>query len=282
MNSTMEPHHDLSPKVRKSQKYVGQDLASREGEGVRLELFKERLGQHWDMVLDQVLGDLESIKVPDPGEALACLCSEEAFEKPIAGALVRSELATVITAKVRRSSEICWTLFGEHLSSDPIWEATKTWESALAADLNARRNLCGAVSHYLADSTGLPVVERLTDSPALMLRGVHMLVEEILAQIQGVSVNRFSEASIETTASGEIRAGGLTVALAPGQEDSLALLVRKAANDKEEFPERDSLEESYSNLKESTDRLLRMVEYLRLLPYLPGDCTVCRRVEPGN
>ena len=107
--------------------------------------------------------------------------------------------------------------------------ATKAWEVALAADLNARRNLCGAVSHYLADSTGLPVVERLTDSPALMLRGVHMLVEEILAQIQGVSVNRFSEASIETTASGEIRAGGLTVALAPGQEDSLALLVRKAA-----------------------------------------------------
>ena len=44
-------------------KYVGQDLASREGKGVRLELFKERLGQHWDLVLNQVLGDLESIKV---------------------------------------------------------------------------------------------------------------------------------------------------------------------------------------------------------------------------
>ena len=267
---------------RTVKKYVGQDLASREGKGVRLELFKERLGQHWDMVLDQVLGDLESIKVPGPGEALAWLCSEEAFEKPLAGALVQLELPTGITTKVHRSSEICWTLLGEHLPSDPIWEATKAWESALAADLKARRNLCGAVSHYLADSTGLPVVERLTDSPALMLRGVHMLVEEILAQIQGVSAGKFSEASMEATASGEIRAVGFTVALAPGQEDSLALLVRKAANDEEQFPERASAEESYSNLKESTERLLRMVEYLRLLPYLPGDCTVCRRVEPGN
>lgn len=220
--------------------------------------------------------------MPGPGEALAWLCSEGAFDKPIAGALVKSETAGGITVKVHQSSEICWTLLGEHLPNDPIWEATKTWESALAADLNARRNLCGTVSHYLADSTGLPVVERLTESPALMLRGVHMLVEEILAQIQGVSVNRFSEASMETTASGEIRAVGFTVALAPGQEDSLALLVRKAANDEEQFPERASVKESYSNLKEYTDRLLRMVEYLRLLPYLPGDCTVCRRVEPGN
>ncbi len=87
---------------------------------------------------------------------------------------------------------------------------------------------------------------------------------------------------MEASASGEVRAGGVTIVLAPGQEDSLALLVRKAANDEEQFPERASAEESYSNLKESTDSLLRMVEYLRLLPYLPGDCTVCRRVEPGN
>ncbi len=74
---------------RTVKKYVGQDLASREGKGVRLELFKERLGQHWDMVLNKVLGDLESIKVPAPGEALAWLYSEEAFAGPIAGALVR-------------------------------------------------------------------------------------------------------------------------------------------------------------------------------------------------
>ncbi len=234
------------------------------------------------MVLNQVLGDLESIKVPGPGEALTWLCSKEAFAKPIAGALVQSETAGGITVKVHQSSEICWMLLGEHLPNDPIWEATKAWEVALAADLNARRKLCGAVSHYLAESTGLPVVERLADSPALTLRGVHMLVEEILAQIQGGPVNKFSEASMETTASGEIRAGGVTLALAPGQEDSLAFLVRKAANDEEQFPERASAEESYSNLKESTDSLLRMVEYLRLLPYLPGDCTVCRRVEPGN
>ena len=197
------------------------------------------------------------------------------------GALVQSETAGGITVKVHQSSEICWTLLGEHLPNDPIWEATKDWEVALAADLNARRKLCGAVAHYLGDSTGLTAVERLTDSPALMLRGVHMLVEEILAQIQGVSAGKFSEASIETTASGEIRAGGLTLALAPGQEDSLAILVKKAANDEEQFPERASAEESYLNLMESTEHLLRMVEYLRLLPYLPGDCTVCRRVEPG-
>ena len=266
---------------RTVKKYVGQDLASREGKGVRLELFKERLGQHWDLVLNQVLGDLESIKVPGPGEALAWLCSEEAFAKPIAGALVQSETAGGITVNVHQSSEICWMLLGEHLPNDPIWEAAKAWEAALAADLNARRKLRGAVSQYLAEPTRLPVAERPTDSPALMLRGVHMLVEEILAQIQGVSAGKFSEASMEVTASGEVRAGGVTIALASSQEDSLALLVRKAANDEEQFPERASAKESYSNLKESTERLLRMVEFLRLLPYLPGDCTVCRRVEPG-
>ena len=241
---------------RTVKKYVGQDLASREGKGVRLELFKERLGQHWDIVLNQVLGDLETIKVPGPGEALAWLCCEQAFEKPLAGAFVQSELATGITAKVTRSSEICWALLGEHLPNDPIWEATKAWEGALAADLNARRNLCGAVSHFLAHSTGLPVVERLTESPALVLRGVHMLVEEILAKIQDVSAGKFSEASMETTASGEISARDVTLTLAPGQEDSLSLLVRKAANDEDQFPERASAEESYSNLKESTEHLL--------------------------
>ena len=109
-----------------------------------------------------------------------------------------------------------------------------------------------------------------------------MLVEEILAKIQDVSAGKFSEASMETTASGEISARDVTLTLAPGQEDSLSLLVRKAANDEDQFPERASAEESYSNLKESTEHLLRMVAYLRLLPYLPGDCTVCRRVEPGN
>ncbi len=261
---------------------MGQDLASLEGRGVRLELFKERLGQHWDPLLNRVLGDLESIKVPAPGKALAWLCSEEAFAEPTAGALVRLEASDGITAKVHQSSEICWTLLGEHLPNDPIWEATKAWEAALAADLSARRNLCGAVSHYLANSRGLPIVERLTDSPALMLCGVHMVVEEILAQIQGVSVGKFAEASMETTTSGEIRAGGVTIALAPGQEDSLSRLVRKAANEKEQFPERASAEESYSKLGECTERLLRIVEDLRLLPYLPGDCSVCRRVEPGN
>lgn len=267
---------------RTVKKYVGQDLASREGRGVRLELFKERLGQHWDMLLNRVLGDLESIKKPGPGEALAWLCSEEAFAGPIAGASVRLGPATGVTAKVRQSSEICWTLLGEHLPNDPIWEAAKAWEAALAADLSARRNLCRAVSHYLADSTRLPVVERLTDSPALMLRGVHMVVEEILAQIQGVSVSKFAEVNMETTASGEVRVGGVTIALAPGQEDSLSLLFGRAAGDQDMFPERASAEESYSNLRESTEHLLRMVAYLRLLPYLPGECTVCRRVEPGN
>ncbi len=109
-----------------------------------------------------------------------------------------------------------------------------------------------------------------------------MLVEEILAQIQGVSAGKFSEASMDATASGEIRAGGVTIALAPGEEDSLIHLIRNAANDRLQFAERASAGESYSNLKEATERLLRIVAYLRLLSYLPGDCSVCRRVEPGN
>jgi len=166
---------------RTVKKYVGQDLESREGRGVRLELFKERLGPHWDMLLGSVLGDLESIRVPGPAEALPSLGSQDAPRMSLAGALVYWKPSGEITVKVNRKSHLQWSLLAEPLPSDSIWEATKAWEAALAADLNARRKLCGAVSHFLAEFTGLPVVERLNDSPALMLRGVHMLVEEVLA-----------------------------------------------------------------------------------------------------
>ena len=55
---------------RTVRKHLESDIRSSGATEIRRELFKERLGQHWDMLLERVLGSLDSLKPLPPQEGV--------------------------------------------------------------------------------------------------------------------------------------------------------------------------------------------------------------------
>ena len=261
-------------------KYLEEDIHSTEATRIRQDLFKERLGQHWDMLIDNVTDDLAQIKVPGTRDLLAQLSSWSAGEFPVPGGIVILDVegAVRVDANARKRRE--WQLLQEHLLQDPIWRSVREWEEVMAQDLEARRPLYLVVEEFLTQNIGWPVRREADGSrePIVNPEGIYSLYEEAFARAIGLERPDW-EPDMFYEENGWARHRGTGKAWAPGKIDRVNRVMLDGQQALSNTQEAVRAAQAYQRNQKATNSLHETWQDIKLLRYLPRVCSVCGRVE---
>ena len=118
--------------ARTVRKHLESDIRSGEAVQIRQQLFKERLGKHWDMLIDGVLDQLEKLtELSVPGEELDLINSSGTYAREICGAVVIRDPGWALNVEVGGRKTHYWPLLWQHMPKDPLWAAVAKCEDGL-------------------------------------------------------------------------------------------------------------------------------------------------------
>lgn len=263
--------------VRTVKKHLGLELQTRQARLMREDLFKERLGRHWDLLLTAVLSEFESLETVQPGQAVVFIESTRGGARNLNGALVERGGQGKISVRIAARELIEWDLLREHIPKDPIWKQVGDWEAALGTTLQAEEGLYRAIEKQLQDSTGLPILDWRPDRPALTSKAAETLLLWLLRPDPSWSAPMGG--GITEEEDGEMRISASYIALAAGRREEITSIFSDTYRRFTPSSEVDAYRSAYDAHLLATKAIDRSVQLLRLLPYLAGNCEVCRRVE---
>lgn len=263
--------------VRTVKKHLGMELQTRQARTMREDLFKERLGRHWDLLLTAVLDQIESLEAVQPGQGVALIEPAGIGNRNFNGALVERGAPGEMTVRVEARDRIEWGLLQEHIPKDPLWKQAGDWEAALGTALRAEEILYKAIGKNLQDSTGLPILGWRPERPALTSKAAETLLLWLLQINPSWSVPMGG--GIKEEEDGELRVSSNYIALAPGRLEEIARALSDTYRRFLPSAEVVACRRAYDAHLAVTEAIDRSIRLLRLLPYLGGTCEVCRRGE---
>ena len=260
-------------------RFLKTDIRFSEPGTIRRELFKERLGHHWDMLVGESTESLRRTKGFDPWEFVEFVGKAGPHQFEIAGATVSVDDKWKVQVEVSASLERACQLLRQHLSDDVIWRSVQAWESAVSRDLVARRELYEAVEKQLRNARGWELAQTPVEPmvPTLLAGSVEYVYEVSLSEASGFSGRAIALESFHTEQGGRIDAGSRVLASAPGQKEALHKLLERVVRTMAASSEAAGAAATYRSVKSATNEVHLLLEDLRLLPYLPAVCDVCYR-----
>jgi len=249
----------------------------------RAEILKEALRKHHDSLLGELDQMLSSLAVPaDDFVPLSWLHDgQSVLTQPQAV----TEHQTVDVPKSHRVSrdreQTVRRLLRQHLKNDRLWKALAEWEKAYAAHITARIALQRRTVDILEEKTGYELVDRDGVSPPFVCSYTtgDLFFKAALRKGFGTpkSIDLESD-TVANTATGDVRYRGSILAVAPGHEKSTRRNLVNALRTLEESPEVNQVLSTYGALEEITERTRQVVEHLKLLGLIPGQCEICQRL----
>ena len=262
-------------------KYLKSDVRVAEIVEIRKDLLKERLGRHWDMLIEETRQQLTPLKALDPWEQIGRARESSATEEfTISGASVSPGPggAYLVQANARRT-RAC-QLLEEHLPHDPLWGLVSRWEEAVASDLRAQRALYALAAPALQTSNGWPI-QRGRDSNEMSWRpaAVDLVFEEGLVRACGIPRHGFATERCRETDDGMIDSAGSLVAYAPGECDRACTAIEQTIDQIANAGEAKKSALARKEAGDVAEEIRLLLDDLRLLTYLPGICAVCGRLQ---
>lgn len=263
---------------RTIRKHLFADIRSDETQSIRRELFKERLGRHWDMLIEGVLMGLGPTGVISPQDVLRALDSPESTPLETGGLRIEvsGEKKLSVEALARNSTE--WALLGQHIPADPLWSAVGAYERAVSTELKAYRDLERSVAQALGAALAVPVEDQVGETPSLAA----VLIRWAYAQVvlpEGQRQQLADEEVIESS-SGQMKVRDVSqAALLPGRKGELVIALNTTISKKAQSDLGGNALSATQRTQRSYLELRRVMDHTRLLTYLPGVCEVCVRIE---
>ena len=268
-------------------KHLKNDIRFSEPDTIRRELFKERLGIHWDRLVQESVELLGQTRAFDPWQYVDIVRSPDPGQFTIAGATVTTDAKWKVAVKVdAREQRVC-QLLQQHMPGDILWENVRDWESAVFNDFSTRRRLYLAVERHLGKVSPWPLIQGpdTGQRPALLQGATDQIYEVSLCLAADIADREIPFKSYREDDNGRIEGGSRALALAEGptigQGEGLRKrvyeLVTKAARELAASSEAAAAAGTYQGVQSITSVLRRTIEDLRLLPYLAGVCDVCYR-----
>lgn len=263
-------------------KYLKDKVLSREILEARRELLKERIGRHWDMLLDGVVTSLGSIRelAPDDVSDKVGVTGPSEFNISGAKVLIDHKGKVTVEADARQLRE--WDLLLEHTYRDPLWLWVHGWEKATALDLDSRRALFHRCRNELISATGWQISENKAThvSPPVLLEICPALFyEEVVRRSAGMPKSDWGRSDFTEEPDGKIRFRGRQVAVAPGRVDVLCRAMADGASRIEASPEARAIAKAIQKSREAAQEVHRAIQDLNLLAFLPGTCSLCGRLD---
>ena len=266
--------------VRTVTKHLEPDLQTTEARTIRLQLFKERLGDHWDLLIRKVCESLLTIRAPDPADNMEQVGSSGALTFDMPGAIADRDESWHVAVSVKARGFREGTLLLEHLPRDPLWISVKNWEDAVAAELLAKRGLFFYSGEYLRNEVGWPIEDDSSDQHDVFFQGMQaLLYHHSLFMACGIEVTPLTPELFTVDAEDVTTAHGRRLAKSPGGTDVVYKAYVEGVDHLASSPDAKAVAQGHARVQVATHDLRQMADDIRLLPYLPGVCSLCGRIE---
>ena len=250
----------------------------------RAELIKDALRKHQDSLLEELDKILATLTVPSEDfVVLSWHHNDESIFTELEAA--SNEQQTSDVSEYRRASkregDTVRGLLKQHLKNDRLWKVLAQWEKAYAAHLAERKEFQLKTVTLLENKTGCKLIDR-NDVPKPFLCSYtagDLFFKAALRHAFGIheGINLASD-MVADTASGDVRCHGSILAQAPGNEEKIKVKLFDALQELKASPEVIPVVDTYEALKEITTRARQVVEQIKLLGLILGQCEVCRRL----
>ena len=244
-----------------------------------MELVKDALRKHQDSLLEEIDQIMFSLVIPEKDFAVLSWHRGENS--------IFSDTDEQIKLRIGEDSAMR-RLLKEHLKNDKLWRALAQWEKAsvnhLAARIAFQRRtvtlLQEKTSYKLIDGDGTPpFVCSYTAGPLFYSAAIDMAFATPEERAQESAIKNMETAISVNTDNGDVSfENRLILAVAPGSEERTKQDLIDAFRILTESHEVKSVVESYRVLEQITTKTKQVVEYIRLLGLVPGQCEICRRL----
>jgi hypothetical protein len=155
------------------------------------------------------------------------------------------------------------------------------WQKAYAAHLVARTDLQRKTVTVIHEKTRYKLVDKKDIQPPFIYS--YTTGDLFFRKVLGHAFGGHNSVDVENdiaanTASGDVRYHSLVLAEAPDNEEKVKVKLLDAFKELKESSEAVSVVDTYRRLKEAAMRVRQVVEQIKLLGLIPGQCEICRRL----
>ena len=271
--------HRAGCDVRTVKKAINDVSFKRDVVVARIELVKDALRKHQDGLLEEVDRIMSYLVVPP--KDFFVLSWYRGGNSIFNDAGEQMKLESGGDSAMRR-------LLKEHLRQDKLWRVLAQWEKASANHLAARvvfqrrtvTLLQDKTSYKLIDSRGTPpFMYSDTAGRVVYKAAIDMAFAAPDERAQESVIRKMETAISVNTDNGDvIFEKGLTLGVAPGSEQATKQHLLDALKDLGKSPEVKAVVETYWALEQITTKARQVVEDIRLLGLVLGQCEICRRL----
>jgi hypothetical protein len=245
----------------------------------RMELVKDALRKHQDGLLEELNQIKAGLVVPQ--RDFAVLSWHHGKNSILDGTAEQIKLENGEDSTMRR-------LLKEHLRQDKLWRVLAQWKKAKANHLAARVAFQRKTATVLQRKTSYKLIDGDGTSPFMYSYTAGALFYKAAIDVAFAAPDQRAQKSIlrkmETAISVNTNNGNvlfenrLILAVAPGSEQRTKQHLLDALRDLAESPEVKAVVETNQALEQITAKAREVVEDIRLLGLVPGQCEICRRL----
>jgi hypothetical protein len=245
----------------------------------RMELVKDALRKHQDRLLEELDRIMAGLVIPEKDFTVLSWHHGENSILDDTGEQMKLESGQDST--MRR-------LLKEHLRQDKLWRVLAQWEKTKANHLAARVVFQRRTATVLQEKTSYKLIDGDGPPPFLCSYIAGPLVYKAAIDMASAAPEEKTQESVienvETAISVNTNNGNvlfenrLILAVAPGSEQRTKQHLLDALRDLAESPEVKAVVETNQALEQITAKAREVVENIRLLGLVPGQCEICRRL----
>jgi len=275
--------HNLKIDVRTIVKGIDEIIREREAGAARIELMKDKIGEHQTALVVVLDGIVSMLELPPYNLEIRKERDGRIAPIPLLGALVKPDEENELFLVIHEEDSLKWELLKEHLKGDKLWRMINRWRGPFLEHIKARVALLDAAQRLLEEETGLKLitsVNEIPDKEGISPRAVKVFYELAICQALGVRNETNLEERLIGTPDGYVRngPGGTDYAYAPGFQDECREKILKALDKTHNSPEKQQVISSYIEAGKITEETKRVAEEISLMRWLPGRCRVCKRM----
>ncbi len=269
--------------VRTVIKGIEEARREREANAARIELIKDKIGEHQKellIVLDNIVSMLE---LPPYNLDIRKERNGRIAPIPLPGALVKPNDENELILVIHDENSLRWELLEEHLKGDKLWRMIKKWRIPFLEHIKARVNLLDAAQTVLKKESGLELIKKVDTLPetgGIFPVAVQVFYELSIHQALGIKDETNLEERLVATPDGYVRngPGGTEFAYVPRLRERCRKNILAALNKLQSSTEKEQVILSYAVAGKITKETRRIAEEISLMRWLPSRCRVCKRM----
>jgi hypothetical protein len=257
--------------------------AERDGATARAEIVKGALIKHQKQLLGIVDKFYQAAEVPPADLELRRDKSGALEPIPLPYSMIVYTPEKGLTVELPDENTTQWGLLREHLARDRVWSAIRNWKESLISHVRERMELESAIKISVENETGFKVsmAPPGDQEPNVVYDFTVKLFYIVqIRKALGILDKTNPQDRMIASDDGYVRhgEGGSEMAYCPNKQNECREALITAFNKIPDLPEMKKVIITEIELKNTSSKLKRPLEDIRLMGLVPGRCRICSRI----